>query len=60
MKGAYAGTEGVTVQASKLFVDPLDGKERNIGLISQENNVPDSKPAIECQFLSFGKCTMAL
>ena len=35
MQGGYAGDEGVTLQASKPFIDPLDEEARNSGLITQ-------------------------
>lgn len=35
MQEGCAGDEEVTLQASKLFIHPLDEEERNLGLISQ-------------------------
>lgn len=35
MQEGCAGGEEVTLQASKLFIDPLDEEERNLGLIPQ-------------------------
>lgn len=42
MQGGYTGAEVVTLQASKLFIVPLDGGERNLVLISQGEKVPVS------------------